>query len=219
MHYEGWAAQTGVIESSKPGEIIVGDRTQGWWFGSAYGGKYPQDAEEGRGMIVGHMHALDQPRRVALAGQTLYFIPPRRPRSGAADRSQETPTGLRPLAAGAHLIIQGLAVQAASARLDGASALHLRRLPLLATLPITFANTASAKSSTAAIRSSPGETGIFVGGHDNAFLNCSVRFSAGAGLHLRGYHHTIHNCLIDEVSYTGHYLNAITDAVADFAGL
>ena len=61
-----------------------------------------------------------------------------------------------------------------------------------------------------------GETGIFVGGHDNAFLNCSVRFSAGTGFHVRGYHHTIHNCLIDEVSYVGHYLNAITDAVSDF---
>ena len=42
-----------------------------------------------------------------------------------------------------------------------------------------------------------GETGIFVGGHDNAFLNSSIRISAGAGFHLRGYHHTIHNCLID----------------------
>ena len=62
-----------------------------------------------------------------------------------------------------------------------------------------------------------GETGIYVSGHDNAFLNCRIRFSAGAGIHLRGYHHTIHNCLIDEVGYTSHYLNAITDAVADFA--
>ena len=55
-----------------------------------------------------------------------------------------------------------------------------------------------------------------MGGHDNSFLNCSVRVSAGAGFHLRGYHHTIHNCLIDEISYTAHYLNAITDAVSDF---
>ena len=61
-----------------------------------------------------------------------------------------------------------------------------------------------------------GETGIFVGGHDNRFLNSSIHCSAGAGFHLRGYHHTIHNCLIDEVSYTAHYLNAITDAVSDF---
>jgi len=61
-----------------------------------------------------------------------------------------------------------------------------------------------------------GETGIFVGGHDNSFLNCSVRVSAGAGFYLRGYHHTVHNCLIDEVDYTSHYLNAITDAVSDY---
>ena len=43
-----------------------------------------------------------------------------------------------------------------------------------------------------------------------------MRYSAGAGFHLRGYHHTIHNCLIDEIDYCSHYLNAITDAVTDF---
>ncbi len=58
-HYQGWSAQTGIVESSKSGEITVGDRTKTWWFGPAYGGRYRP--EEGRGMIVGHMHALDRP--------------------------------------------------------------------------------------------------------------------------------------------------------------
>ena len=31
LHHGGWSAQTGVIESSKSGEITVGDRTPQWW--------------------------------------------------------------------------------------------------------------------------------------------------------------------------------------------
>ena len=75
IHYEGWAAQTGVIESSRDGEIMVGDRTRGWWFGSAYGGGYPAAHEEGRGMIVGHRHALDQPGEWHWQNDRLLLIP------------------------------------------------------------------------------------------------------------------------------------------------
>ncbi len=71
IHYAGWTAQTGVIETSKPGEIIVGDRT-GWpWsVGSDYA------AEDGRGMIVGHMNALDEPGEWHWQDNTLFLIPP-----------------------------------------------------------------------------------------------------------------------------------------------
>ncbi|MBM4082920.1 MAG: hypothetical protein FJ278_24650, partial [Planctomycetes bacterium] len=46
VHYQGWSAQTGVIESSKSGEIVVGDRTRTWWFPRPYG---QGGHEEGRG--------------------------------------------------------------------------------------------------------------------------------------------------------------------------
>ncbi|MBL7038613.1 MAG: carbohydrate-binding protein [Pirellulaceae bacterium] len=214
VHFEGWCAQTGVIESSTSGEILVGDRTQGWWFGSAYGGKYSHEYEEGRGMIVGHMNALDQPGEWHWQHGELYLIP----------RDGREPAGIRAkrrqlafdLSGREHIRIEGLYVLAASALLEDASfcifddchfsyiAHYLRHYGI-----------GQIERGRDTIKS--GETGIFVGGHDNAFLNCSVRCSAGTGFHLRGYHHTIHNCLIDEVSYTAHYLNAITDAVSDFA--
>ncbi len=73
VHYEGWCGQTGIIESSQPGAIRVGHRTNTWWFPGSAGGYQP---EEGRGMIVGHMNALDQPGEWHWQQNTLYFIPP-----------------------------------------------------------------------------------------------------------------------------------------------
>lgn len=211
VHYEGWAGQTGVVESSKSGEITVGDRTTGWWFGTAYGGGY--SPEEGRGMLVGVMHALDQPGEWVWQDNTLYLIPldGKQPTAIEAKRRQLA----FDLSGQQYLNISGLTVKAASARLQDSAHCTFDRCDFsYISQFIRQYSQGDVEHGRDTIKS--GETGIFVGGHDNSFLNCSIRISAGAGFHLRGYHHTIHNCLIDEVDYTAHYLNAITDAVGDY---
>lgn len=211
LHYEGWAAQTGVIEHSTSGEITVGDRTRTWWFGAAYGGGY--SPEEGRGMIVGHLKALDQPGEWHWQDHILYLIPKdgKAPAHVEAKRRQLA----FDLSGQQHLTVQGLTVQAASVRMEDSAFCSFDRCDFSYISHYTrHYSIGQVENGRDTIKS--GETGIFVGGHDNSFLNCSVRISAGAGFHLRGYHHTIHNCLIDEVNYTAHYLNAITDAVSDF---
>lgn len=211
VHYEGWCAQTGVIESSKSGEIHVGDRTRTWWFGAAYGGGYKP--EEGRGMIVGHYHALDRPGEWCWQDDTLYLIP----KSGATPSEVEAKRRQLAfdLSGQEHIRLEGLTIRAASLRLENSAWCVVERCDLAYISHYTRHHSiGQIEDGRDTIRS--GETGIFVGGHDNQFLSCSVRISAGAGFHLRGYHHSIHNCLIDEVSYTAHYLNAITDAVSDF---
>jgi len=211
VHFEGWAAQTGVVESSKDGEITVGDRTRGWWFGSAYGGGYKP--EEGHGMLVGSRRALDAPGEFCWQDNTLYLIP-----SGDGP-----PTGIEAkrrqlafdLSGQSHIAIQGLNVHAASVRMQDSAWCTFDdcRLRYISHF-WKFYGMGQLEDGRDTIRS--GETGIYVSGHDNSFVNCTVQYSAGAGFHLRGYHHTIHNCLIDEVDYCAHYLNAITDAVGDF---
>lgn len=211
VHYEGWAAQGGVVESSKSGEINVGDRTRTWWFGSAYGGGYAH--EEGRGMLVGHLNALDQPGEWHWQDNTLYLIPTtgKQPVGIEAKRRQLA----FDLSGQEHISLSGLTVTAASARLQDSAYCTFDHCNFSYLTHYTkHYDIGQIENGRDTIKS--GETGIFVGGHDNAFLSCSVRLSAGAGFYLRGYHHTIHNCLIDEVSYTAHYLNAITDAVSDF---
>jgi len=211
VHYQGWSAQSGVIEGSKPGEITVGDRTKTWWFGPAYGGRYKP--EEGRGMIVGHMNALDRPGEWHWQDNTLYLIPMdgAEPKNVEAKRRQLA----FDLSGREHIHIRGINVHGASMRLEGSACCVIDRCDLSYLSHFTrFYGIGQIEHGRNTIKS--GETGVFVGGHDNTFMNCSLRYSAGAGFYLRGYHHTVHNCLIDEIDYTSHYLNAITDAVSDF---
>jgi len=208
VHYEGWCAQTGVIESSRSGEILVGDRTRTWWFS---GGRYRP--EEGRGMIVGHIHALDRPGEWCRQDDTVYLIPKHAgpPRNVEAKRRHVA----FDLSGRQYIRISRFRVRGASMRLDGSAFCTVDRCDLAYISHfIRQYSIGQVEHGRDTIRS--GETGIYVSGHDSAFLNCSIRYSAGAGFYLRGYHHTIHNCLIDEVDYTSHYLNAVTDAVADF---
>lgn len=211
VHYEGWAAQTGIVESSKDGEIIVSDRTRTWWFGSAYGGNYKP--ELGRGMLVGHRNALDQPGEWHWEEGFLHLMTENgeRPEAVEAKRRQLA----FDLSGREHIHLQGLNIHAASLRLDGSVHCRVDRCRMTYISHYTrHYDIGQIETGKNTIKS--GETGIFVSGRHNVFTNCSVRFSAGSGFYLRGYNHTIHNCLIDEVSYTSHYLNAITDAVSDF---
>lgn len=211
IHYEGWAAQTGIVERSAPGEITVGDRTQTWWFGPAYGGNY--QPEEGRGMLVGHWNALDQPGEWFWQDGFLYLIPPDgRPPDQVEAKARQLAFDL---SGREHIRLENLTVRAASLRLAGSAFCVVDGCDL-AYISHYTRHYSIGQIETGRDTLQSGETGIFVSGHDNAFLNTSIRVSAGAGVYLRGYHHTIHNCLIDEVSYTSHYLNAITDAVSDF---
>ncbi|NMC21523.1 MAG: carbohydrate-binding protein [Thermogutta sp.] len=212
VHFQGWSAQTGVIERSEPGAIHVGDRTNQWWFAPA--DSHWLKNEEGRGMIVGHINALDRPGEWHWQDGILYLIPP----SGAEPRNVEAKRRqvALDLSGREHIRIEGIAVEAASARLEDSAHCVFDRCRFDYVSHFTrLYSIGQVERGRDTIKS--GETGLFVSGRDNAFSSCAIRFSAGAGIHLRGYHHTIHNCLIDEVCYTAHYFNTITDAVSDFA--
>jgi len=203
LHYEGWGTQSGVIEGSKSGEIQVGDRKEVWWFGPVYGGKYPQKDQDGKGMIVGHMNALDQPCEWVWRDNTLYFIAP----DGGEPRGVEAKRRALAfdLSGRSHIVINGLKVHAASARLEDSSfctidgcsfayiAHHL--------LEHKYLQIDKGRDGIDTVKS--GETGIYISGHDNRFQNCSIRFSSAAGLHIAGLRQTVHNCLIDEINYAG----------------
>jgi hypothetical protein len=218
VHYEGWCGQTGTVEQSSDGEMEVGDRTQGWWFGAINDAGYPSDHQLGRGMLVGHINALDRPGEWHWQDNTLLLIPPAGvdPATVAtmAIEAKKRQVALD-VSGREHIRIEGLHVVAASMRLedsahctvDGCHFSHLSHF----TRQYGIGQVEKGRNTITS-----GETGIFLSGRGNAFLNCSFRVTAGTGIHLRGYGHTVHNCLFDEVSYTAHYLNAITDAVSDF---
>ena len=202
VHYAGYSVQTGLIEGSKSGEITIGDRTKTWW--SAFPSHYK---ENGRGMIVGHMNALDEPGEWHWQDDMLFLVtpdgkPPVKPveakrRQLAVDMSGRS-----------YIHLRGLTMHAASLLMAEAAHCVVDGCTLEYTSHFTRIYSArEVEHGRDTVRS--GESGIFVSGHDNAFLNTSIRHSAGGGLFLDGYRHTVHNCLIDEVDYTSHYLDAI----------
>ncbi|MCD6351371.1 MAG: carbohydrate-binding protein, partial [Armatimonadetes bacterium] len=203
VHYQGWSAQTGIIESSRSGEIQVGQRTRVWWFPGPYPGYKP---EEGRGMIVGSIHALDQPGEWCWEKGVLYLIPPDDgpPESIEAKRRQ---LGLD-LSGCRHINVRDLQLFACSARLEDSAHCTFENCRFYYISHFTRFDAAGQVAKGRDTRKS-GETGIYVSGHDNAFINCLLRYSAGAGLYIDGYHQTVHNCWIDQVDYCSHYLYPI----------
>jgi hypothetical protein len=201
VHYEGWSTQSGVIEGSKSGEIHVGDRKKVWWFGPKHGNwLYKQEHQDGRGMIVGHMNALDQPREWVWQDNTLSFIAP----DGGEPRGVEAKRRALAfdLSGRSHIVINGLTVHAASARLEDSSFCTFDGCSF-AYIAHHLHETGYRQIAKGRDTVTSGETGIYVSGHDNRFLNCSIRFSSAAGLHIAGLRQTVHNCLIDEINYAG----------------
>jgi hypothetical protein len=120
VHWQGWAAQTGMVRSSKRnGVLTLEPRTSRWWWDASKSNAWVAP-ERGRGMLVGHRSALDAPGEwLREADGTLLFYAP----------AGESPEGhvefkRRHLAIDltdrAHIRIAGLQVVAASASLRNA---------------------------------------------------------------------------------------------------
>jgi len=209
LHNESWGAQSGIIESSKSSEISVGQRTHQWWFPTEPGPFYW--APHGRGMIFGHLHALDQAREWHWQDNTLYFWAP-----GDGKPLEPVEAKRRQLAFDfsdrSYIRVEGISVKAASATLRDASNVTLDSSQFLYVSHFMLFDDARNGAIDKVGDLTPlhnGEVGIYLSGHDNAILNSTIRFSAGAGIYLGGYHHTIHNNWIDQISYTSTYLAPI----------
>lgn len=203
VHHGGWSAQTGVIEHSKSGEVTVGDRTGTWW---SVANNYA--ADDGRGMIVGHMNALDQPGEWHWQDNVLYLIPPPGVDLGTARVQAKCRQIAFDLSGQSHLRVEGLAVHGASMLLTDSSYCTVDRCELNYISHYTRLYS-SGQVEHGRDTAASGETGIVVGGHDNAFVNTLIRYSAGAGLYISGVRQTVHNCWIDQFDYSSHYLYAL----------
>lgn len=208
VHWDGYGSQSGIIESSKEGEIVVGKRTSQWWFT----GENYHDKEFGRGMIIGHLHALDQPGEWHWQDDNLYFIPPEgKPLSSVEAKARQLALDLSQRS---YITIRGVDLFAASARLENCVDCLIEncQFEYLSHFTRMWALD-SPEQGRDAIRD--GEAGIYVSGHDNGIVGCHIHVSAGAGINVRGYHQIIHNNLVDEVDYVGHYLNAVSEGIGD----
>jgi hypothetical protein len=203
LHHGGWSAQTGVVEGSKSGELTVGDRTGTWW---SVANNYA--ADDGRGMIVGHMNALDQPGEWHWQDNTLYLIPPTGIDPNQAFIEAKRRQVAVDLSGQSYIRLEGLSVRGASMLLANCGHCTVDRCELTYISHYTRLY-ASGQVEHGRDTMASGETGIVLGGHNNAVLNSLIRHSAGAGLYISGTRQTVHNCWIDQFDYSSHYLYAL----------
>lgn len=207
VHYAGWCMQTGVIESSADGEIDVTKRTDTWWFAAENVPGFEKDNELGRGMIVGHMNALDAAGEWFWEQGTLYLIPDENQEPNLIEAKKRQLA--LDLSNRSYISVVGVNVVGSSARLENSHfcALVGCSFECIAHYTIQEDNPWGLKGIE---RKKSGEAGIYLSGSDNQIVNSSISISAGAGVLLDGQRQTVHNCMVDQTGYTAHYLYPIT---------
>ena len=216
-NYWGWSAQTGVIDSSRPGEIHVNPDSVSklWWcyHSNCVANWYP---DNGRGYVSGAEKLFDSPGEFYRNPETNIV------KIWLFDTAQHTIEAKhRPLAFDlrdrSYIQLIGLKIFAASLTMAGGSNNVIDRCQFEYISHFTrisdgrngWIDPSSNNVSGDSTFLSNGLGGLYIGGHDNTVQNSVVRYSAGAGIILQGSHHLIHNNLIQECSYAGTYLSNI----------
>jgi hypothetical protein len=218
IHYDGWAAQTGIVNESAKGKITIAQNTSTWWF-SVKKSYVPGDW--GRGMLTGHRLALDTQGEWLLENGKMFFISPEN-----ANPEGTTEVKKRQLAFdfsdAAYVEVNNIDVIAASVcmrdaafcKMDGCSLSYITHFTVF-----DDARNGHIDNVRDATPLTHGESAIYISGHHNSILNSKIQYSAGGGIYLDGYNHTIHNTLIDQCSYTCTYLaNIMIGTSPEFYG-
>jgi hypothetical protein len=204
VHNEGWCAQTAIVEHSENEKISVKNPTSRWWFTSL-------QPEEGRGMLIGHRKAFDTAGEWLMENQKIMFIT-----EGGQNPEGKIEVKKRQIAFdfsdASFIKVKGIQVKAASVCMRNSSNCTMEDCDLSYITHFTIFDDGRNGNIDKLGDRSPltnGFVSIYVSGHHNSFLNCKVQYSAGGGIYLDGYNHTIHNTLINECSYTCTYLASI----------
>ena len=206
-----WTWQTATITGSKSGQLTVSDMTGQWWFPRDVQSAY--SAEMSEGYITNTLNALDIAGEWYIGDNKLYIWMP----DGDAPAKHTVEMKKRELAldltSKKNIYVFGIDLFAASATLAKSENCTLDMMHAQYTSHFQKFSDArdgyiDGKGSEA---KSPmnGQVGIYVSGKNNAVVNSTIQYSAGAGIYLAGYGTKVENNLIQDTGYACTYVSGI----------
>lgn len=208
LHGEAWNLGTAKIKGSESGMLYLEDMTENWWFKT-------QHHDTDFAYITGHKNTVDMPGEWYWDDEEklLYIIPPEsedtmkleaKKRQVTVDFSENSYVQLvniNTLGGGMKLNHSNMCV------INGGSHEYISHYTYTKDQHYAFIDDAVITNKNGApLR---GETGIFLGGSDNAILNTNIRYSAASGIYSTGLYSYIVNNNIEECGYMAAYVGGI----------
>jgi len=190
----GWTFQCATIEDSKQGKLSISGKSGPWFAG------------DGVGYLAGVLGALDAPGEWHIENGTLYLWPPDGTDIAKAQVEVKQRAHCVDFNGQSHVAIQGVEITAGTVRLVGDANLLA---DCIISYPSHFTRFAwSGYSSDGGAEA--GHNGILVEGDNNTIHSCTIRFSAGSGVVIKGRRNRITRCEISDINYSGTYSCPIT---------
>ena len=184
-----WTFQCARIKDYRKGKLVLSDKSGPWFTG------------KGVGYVAGVLGALDAPGEWHIKDGIIYLWPPK----GADLANAQVEVKQRNLCVDfngqSHVVVKGIEITTGTVRLVGNSNLlenckvtypsHFTRFPW------------SGYSSDGGV--DEGHNGILIQGNGNTVRGCTVRFSAGSGVVIKGFKNVVTRCEISDIDYAGTY--------------
>ncbi len=206
-----WVWQTADIVSSRSGLLTVSDMTGRWWFPKDVQTAY--SAEMSEGYITNSLNALDMPGEWYIGDNRLYIWMPESDAPGKHTIEMKKRVLAMDLTDKKYIYVFGIDFFAASVTLARAENCTLDKMH--AQYTSHFQKFADARDGyidgqkNAEKTPMCGQVGIYVSGRDNAVINSTIQYSAGAGIYLAGLRTTVENNLIQDTGYACTYVSGI----------
>ncbi len=191
---QGWTFQCATVEDYIQGRLSLSEKSGPWFAGKGFG------------YIAGVLGALNAPGEWHIENGTLYLWPP----DGIDIANAQVEVKQRHLCVDfngqSHVAIKGVEITVGTVRLVGDSNLlggcivsypsHFTRFPWSG-----YSSDGGAEA---------GHNGILVEGDNNTIQSCTIRFSAGSGVVIKGRRNLVTRCEISDINYSGTYSSPIT---------
>lgn len=206
MHGSGYALHNARVAASKKGELTLTNTSKFFW--------PPADDDDKLkyGYLAGHLHALDAAGEWVLQDGTLYLIPPEGADTANLTVEVKRRQCVADLSNAEYVQLKGFSTIGGSIKmnnskmcvLNGLNMSYLNHYIIGIDQHSGFIDDANVRDANGA--PTRGEVGIYVGGSDNAIVNCSMSYAAAAAVYGVGQHIYIENNVIKECGYAGSYV-------------